>query len=67
MEWLERLGANVAVAEMYETSLQLGGALLKYAGVDDAEITRVIQTFRDEDYALTRAAEAGDWQEDERG
>ena len=66
VEWLERLGANVAVAEMYETSLQLGGALLKYSDVDNAEITRVIQSFRDGDYALTREAESGDWQEDER-
>ena len=67
VEWLERLGANVAVAEMYETSLQLGGSLLKHSGVDDVEITRVLQSFRDGDYALTREAESGDWQEDERG
>ena len=65
VEWLERLGANVAVAEMYETSLQLGSALLKYSEVDDAEISRVVQTFRDGDYALTREAESGDWQEEE--
>lgn len=63
VEWLERLGANLAVAEMFETSLQLGGALLKTAGVDDAEVTRVIQSFREGDYALTREAESGDWQE----
>lgn len=58
VEWLERLGANVAVAEMFETSLQLGGALLTQLGVDDQEVTRVIHSFRAEDYALTREAEA---------
>lgn len=63
VEWLERLGANIAIAEMFETSLQLGGALLKEIGVDDAEISRVLQSFRAEDYALTRAAETGNWVE----
>jgi CPA2 family monovalent cation:H+ antiporter-2 len=60
VEWLERLGANIAIAEMFETSLQLGGALLKEIGVDDAEITRVVQSFREGDYALTREAEGSE-------
>jgi len=54
---LERAGANLAVAEMFEVSLQMGGALLKSIGVSDHEITRIIDIFRAEDYALTRTAE----------
>jgi CPA2 family monovalent cation:H+ antiporter-2 len=54
---LERAGANLAVAEMFETSLQLSGALLRHLGVTDHEITRILDLFREEDYALTRDAE----------
>lgn len=54
---LEKAGANLAVAEMFETSLQLSGALLRSLGVHDHEITRIIEIFRAEDYALTRTAE----------
>ena len=54
---LEVAGANMAVAEMFETSLQLGGALLKSLGVTDYEITRILDIFRAEDYAVTRASE----------
>jgi monovalent cation:H+ antiporter-2, CPA2 family len=54
---LEKAGANLAVAEMFETSLQLGGALLKSIGIADFEVTRIIELFRAEDYALTRTAE----------
>ncbi len=54
---LERAGANLAVAEMFEVSLQMGGALLKSIGIADHEITRIIDIFRAEDYALTRTAE----------
>ncbi len=54
---LETAGANLAVAEMFETSLQLGGALLKSLGVSEHEIIRIIDIFRAEDYALTRASE----------
>lgn len=54
---LERAGANLAVAEMFEVSLQLGGALLKSIGIADHEINRIIDIFRAEDYALTRTAE----------
>lgn len=55
---LERVGANLAVAEMFETSLQLGGALLKQLDVADHEVNRIIEMFRESDYALTRSAEA---------
>ena len=54
---LEKAGANLAVAEMFETSLQLGAALLKSLQVNDHEINRLIERFRAEDYALTRTAE----------
>ncbi|MGE0753706.1 MAG: monovalent cation:proton antiporter-2 (CPA2) family protein [Alphaproteobacteria bacterium] len=54
---LEQAGATLAIAEMFETSLQLSGALLKELGVSDYEITRIIEIFRAEDYALTRSAE----------
>jgi CPA2 family monovalent cation:H+ antiporter-2 len=55
---LEASGANLAVAEMFEASLQLGGALLKEVGIAETEINRVLEAFRAEDYALTRKAEA---------
>lgn len=54
---LEKAGATLAVAEMFEVSLQLGGSLLKEVGISDHEISRIIDIFRAEDYALTRTAE----------
>lgn len=51
---MEAAGANLAVAEHFETSLQLGGAALKEIGVPELEIARVLGSFRAEDYALTR-------------
>jgi CPA2 family monovalent cation:H+ antiporter-2 len=54
---LEAAGANQAVSEMFETSLQLGAALLKSIGITDYEITRILDVFRAEDYAMTRASE----------
>lgn len=51
---LEAAGANVAVSEMFEASLQLGGALLKSVGVAEHEISRLTELFRDSDYALAR-------------
>jgi CPA2 family monovalent cation:H+ antiporter-2 len=54
---LEAAGANLAVAEMYEVSLQLGGALLKSVGVSESEVSRIIDVFRAEDYAMTRDSE----------
>lgn len=54
---LEKAGANLAVAEMFETSLQLGGALLKSLGIGEHEIVRIIDLFRAADYALTRESE----------
>ncbi len=57
VQQLERLGANLAIAEMFETSLQLGGALLREIGIEDQEVASVIDAFRASDYALTRVAE----------
>jgi len=54
---LEAAGANLAVAEMFEVSLQLGGALLKAVGVKESEISRITDIFRAEDYAMTRDSE----------
>lgn len=54
---LERAGANMAVAEMFEVSLQMGSTLLKSIGVADHEISRITDIFREGDYALTRTAE----------
>jgi len=54
---LEAAGANLAVAEMFEVSLQLGGALLKSVGITDLEVSRILDVFRAEDYAITRASE----------
>jgi CPA2 family monovalent cation:H+ antiporter-2 len=51
---LEAAGANIAISEMFETSLQLGGALLKSLGLADKEILRIVALFRDHDYALAR-------------
>lgn len=59
---LESAGANMAVAEMFETSLQLGGALLRTMDIGDHEVSRIIEVFRAEDYALTRMAETSDIQ-----
>jgi CPA2 family monovalent cation:H+ antiporter-2 len=54
---LENAGADLAVAEMFETSLQLGSALLKAVGVTDYEVNRIVDIFRAEDYAVTRESE----------
>lgn len=51
---LESAGANIAVSEMFEASLQLGGALLKSLGIGEHEILRITEIFRDSDYALAR-------------
>ncbi len=53
---LEQAGASLAIAEMFETSLQIGASVLKELGVVDHEINRLIETFRQDDYALARDA-----------
>lgn len=57
VEKLESAGATLAIAEMLEASLQLGGSLLREIGIAEHEINRIIEIFRAEDYAMTRKAE----------
>lgn len=57
LQKLEMAGADIAIAEKFEASLQLGGAVMKRMGVPDHEISRVIDLFREHDYALTRKGE----------
>lgn len=54
---LEAAGADIAVSEMFEASLQLGGAVLRELDVAEHEISRITDVFRERDYALTRANE----------
>ncbi len=54
---LEEAGADIAVSEMLEASLQLGGALMRKIGVPEHEISRIMELFRQHDYELTRADE----------
>jgi CPA2 family monovalent cation:H+ antiporter-2 len=51
---LEMMGANVAISDMFEASIELGAALLRTIGVVDNEVTRITKVFRDKDYALAR-------------
>ncbi len=51
---LEQAGATLAIAEMFETSLQLGGALMRELGIAEFEIGRIQDAFRAEDYILMR-------------
>lgn len=59
LQKLEMAGADLAIAEKFEASLQLGGAVMKRMGIPDHEITRIIDLFRERDYALTRSSEVG--------
>lgn len=57
LQKLEQAGADIAIAEKFEASLQLGGAVMKRLNVPDHEISRIIDLFRERDYALTRTGE----------
>ncbi len=57
LQKLELAGADVAIAEKFEASLQLGGAVMRRLNVPDYEISRIIELFRERDYALTRTGE----------
>lgn len=48
---LEKIGANEVVSEAAESSLQLGGIVLKSLGVSVDEITSLIEGYREDDYA----------------
>lgn len=47
---LEAIGATLAIAEVFESSLQAGGELLRHLGTPTHEISRIINMFRDHDY-----------------
>lgn len=59
LQKLELAGADIAIAEKFEASLQLGGAVLKRLDIPEHEINRIIDLFRERDYALTRTGEVG--------
>jgi monovalent cation:H+ antiporter-2, CPA2 family len=52
---LEEAGADMAISEMFEGSLQLGSAVLRQLNVPDHEANRITDLFRERDYALTHA------------
>lgn len=54
---LEAAGAELAISEMYEASLQLGAAVLQRTGIAEHEISRITALYRERDYELTRANE----------
>ncbi len=56
---LEAGGATAVVPETIEASLQLGGIVAKAMGLTGDEITGVMQTLRDEDYAQLTDIVAG--------
>jgi CPA2 family monovalent cation:H+ antiporter-2 len=57
LQKLELAGADVAIAEKFEASLQLGGAVMKQMDIPEQEIHRIIELFRERDYALARISE----------
>lgn len=58
---LEKTGANEVVSEAAESSLQLGGIVLKSLGVSSDDITAYIESYRDDDYAkLENIVSGGD-------
>ncbi len=54
LHYLENQGANVAISDMFEASIELGAALLRTIGIVDNEVARITRVFRDKDYALAR-------------
>lgn len=50
---LREAGATVAIAESFESSLILGTEILKKIGIPEAEIARVIEKFRIEEYPIS--------------
>lgn len=48
---LEAIGASEVVSEAAESSLQLGGIVLKSLGVSVDEVTSLIENYREDDYA----------------
>jgi CPA2 family monovalent cation:H+ antiporter-2 len=57
-ERLQKFGADIVVPETFEGSLQLGAALLRKVGTSEGEVLRLVEKFRAERYALTKAISA---------
>lgn len=57
---LEKSGATEVVSEAAESSLQLGGMVLKSLGVRVDEITSLIEAYREDDYAKLEKIISGD-------
>lgn len=51
---LEAAGANHAISEKYESSLQLGAETMKFIGIPSSEVARLMELYRARDYALAR-------------
>lgn len=58
LEAFKEAGATVVVPEIYEVGLQLGGAVLKFIGISDYEISRVKNRFRAGEYRRTKELDA---------
>jgi len=50
---LRHAGATVALAEMFESSLMIGGSILQFTGISDNEVRRVIEQFREKEYPIS--------------
>lgn len=50
---LYEAGATIALAEAFESSLQLGAFILRTHGVVDQEVERVLKQFRTEEYPIS--------------
>ncbi len=53
---LIKAGAKVVVPETFESSLQIGAAMLEEIGLPDVEISRIVHAFRAGNYALIHSA-----------
>ena len=62
---LKDAGASIVVPEIYEVGLQLGGAVLKFIGVNEFEISRLKNRFRAGEYRRTKEL-TENWSGEER-
>lgn len=53
------IGATIIVPESYEIGLQLGGAVLKTAGIDEYEIVRIKNMLRANNYVIAKNEDEG--------
>ena len=53
LEALKEAGATAVMAEAFESSLFLGGAILRASGVPEPEIERVLRQFREEELPVS--------------